>query len=347
MKTILATAVAAVLMLAAGCGGGGGPSGDASRSAGAITTLKVASAPNVFLAALYVARDDGLFAKERLKVDIAQVESGNDSIAALASGGAQFADIGFEDLVEMRGQGDTSVVLVRDILDRVTLTLVMRKDVAARKGVTPESPLRARLQALRGLKIGITSPGAPTDTYMRYYLRSVGMNPERDVQLIPVGGASSLLAALQKRQIDAYHLSPPTPYVAAEQGFGTVLIDGVKGEVPDLNDFAYTAWGAARKWAEDNPQTVAAFGRALTAATRKVRSDPRAVTDQILDDLGSDDRASILRTVQGMNTALSPDGCFDPSMVRRTLDRMLQLRIFDERADAAEGELWTNKYNAC
>jgi NitT/TauT family transport system substrate-binding protein len=347
MKSILAIAATVILLLTTGCGGGGGPSGDASRSAGAVTTLKVASAPNVFLAALYVARDDGLFAKERLKVDVVQVESGNDSISALASGSAQFADIGFEDLVEMREQGDRSVVLVRDILDRVTLTLVMRKEVAQRKGVTAQSPLRARLTALRGLKIGITSPGAPTDTYMRYYLRSVGMNPERDVQLIPVGGASSLLAALQKGQIDAYHLSPPTPYVAAQQGFGTVLIDGPRGEVPDLNNFAYTGWGASRDWAEANPETVAAFGRALTTATQKVKNDPQTVTGQILDDLGTGDRTAILRTVQGMNTALSPNGCFNPQMVRRTLDRMLQLQIFEKAADAAEGELWTNKYNNC
>lgn len=347
MKSIMATASALVLLLTSACGGGDSPSGDASRSAGTVTTLKVASAPNVFLAALYVARDDGLFAKEKLKVDIVQVESGNDSISALASGSAQFADIGFEDLVEMREQGDRSVVLVRDILDRVTLTLVMRKEIAAQKGVTGQSPLQARLAALRGLKIGITSPGAPTDTYMRYYLRSVGMNPERDVQLIPVGGASSLLAALQKKQIDAYHLSPPTPYVAAQQGFGTVLIDGPKGEVPDLNNFAYTGWGASRDWAEKNPQTVAAFGRALTAATQKVKSDPPTVTGQILDDLGTSDRAAIQRTVQGMSSALSANGCFDAATVQRTLDRMLQLKIFEEKADPAEGELWTNKYTGC
>jgi ABC-type nitrate/sulfonate/bicarbonate transport system substrate-binding protein len=345
MKTILATATALVLTLA-GCGGGGS-SADSSRKAGSTTTLKIASAPNVFLAALYVARDDGLFTKEGLKVDIAQVESGNDSIAALASGSAQFADIGLEDLVEMRDQGDDSVEMVRDILDRVTLTLVMRKDIAAQKGVTEQSPLPARLQALRGLKIGITSPGAPTDTYMRYYLRSAGMNPDRDVQIIPIGGASSLLAALQKGQIDAYHLSPPTPYVAAEQGFGTVLIDGPKGEVPDLDNFAYTGWGTSRKWAEDNPQTVAAFGRALTAATQKVKSDPKTVAGQILDDLGSTDRTAVLRTVQGMASALSDNGCFNPATVQRTLDRMLQLKIFDKRADPADGVLWTNKYNGC
>jgi NitT/TauT family transport system substrate-binding protein len=338
IKNGIAMAVVAALTLA-GCSdaAGGGTGG----------TIKVVSAPNVFLAALYVARDDGLFAKEGLTAEIVQVESGNDSIAALASGDAQFADVGFEDLVEMRGQGDDSIVIVHDILNRVTLTLVMRKDIAESKGVSDASPLEDRLRALRGLKIGITSPGAPTDTYMRYYLRSVGLNPDRDVEIIPVGGASSLLAALQNGQIDAYHLSPPTPYVAAEQGFGTVLIDGPKGGVPELDNFAYTAWATSRQWAEGNPDKVAAFSRALNEATKKVKSDPETVVGQILDDLGSDQRAAILRTVTGMSTALSDTGCLDPAMVGRTLDKMLELEIFEERADPADGALWTNKYNRC
>jgi NitT/TauT family transport system substrate-binding protein len=332
--------IAVLALTAAGCGG------DASGGeAGA--TIKVVSAPNVFLAALYVARDDGLFAKEGLTVEIVQVESGNDSIAGLASGDAQFADVGFEDLVEMRQQGDDSIVIVHDILDRVTLTLVMRKEIAESKQVNDQSPLEDRLRALRGLKIGITSPGAPTDTYMRYYLRSVGLNPDRDVEIIPVGGASSLLAALKNGQIDAYHLSPPTPYVAAEQGFGTVLIDGPKGGVPDLDEFAYTAWAAPRQWAESNPDKVAAFSRALKAATEKVKRDPETVAGQILDDIGTDQRAAILRTVTGMTTALSDTGCLDATVVKRTLEKMRELKIFDEPADPAEGALWTNKYNKC
>src|SRR5262245_24728377 len=113
-------AVAAALALVAGCGGTSG------GAAGADKTITIASAPNVFLAALYVAKDDGLFKNAGLKVDIVEVESGNDSIAALASGKAQFADVGFEDLAELRKEGDESVVMVHDILDRVTLTMVMR-----------------------------------------------------------------------------------------------------------------------------------------------------------------------------------------------------------------------------
>jgi ABC-type nitrate/sulfonate/bicarbonate transport system substrate-binding protein len=336
------TAAIAVLALSvAGCGsdGGGGGGGDG--------TIKIASAPNVFLSALYVARDDGLFDREGLKVEITEVESGNDSIAALASGNAQYADVGLEDLVELREQGDDSVVMVHDILDRVTLTLVMRKDVAERQGVSAASPLEERFRALKGLKIGITSPGAPTDTYMRYYLRTVGLNPERDVELVPLGGGSALLAALEKGQIDAYQLSPPTPYVAAAEGFGVVLVDGPKGEVPDLDGFSYTGWAVARQWAEDNPDTAKKFSRILAEATKKVKAQPDAVADQIGDDLGSENRPAILRTIKGMRSALSDDGCFDPAVVTKTLNTMRDLKIVEGEGDASEGDLWTNEYNDC
>ncbi|MEV0614355.1 ABC transporter substrate-binding protein [Nonomuraea sp. NPDC050404] len=333
--------LAAVAVLLAAVSGCGGSQEEAAKK------ITIVSAPNVFLSALYVAQDDGLFAKEGLTIEIVEVESGNDSMAALASGQAQYADVGFEDLAELSRAGDDSVVMAHDILNRVTLTLVMRKEAAERAKVTGTSPLRDRLLALKGLKIGITSPGSPTDTYMRYYLGSVGLDPERDVELVPLGGGSALLAALEKGQIDAYHLSPPTPYVAAEKGFGVVLIDGPKGEVPELDKFDYTAWATSRQWAEENAETAAAFSRVLTQATAKVKQQPDAVAGQIMDDLGSSDRATVLRTVQAMSSALSEKGCFDPAVVQRTLDVMLRLKILEEKADAAEGRLWTNKYNGC
>ncbi|MQA95377.1 MAG: hypothetical protein GEV11_12275 [Streptosporangiales bacterium] len=341
MKAIPILASAALVLAATACGGG------EEAASGGQKTITIASAPNVFLSALYVAKDDGLFAKEGLNVKIVEVESGNDSIAALASGDAQYADVGFEDLAELSKEGDDSVVMAHDILDRVSLTLVMRKEVAERKGVTATSPLRDRLMALKGLKIGITSPGAPTDTYMRYYLSSIGLNPDRDAELVPLGGGSQLLAALEKGQIDAYHLSPPTPYIAAEEGFGTVLIDGPRNPVPELDKFDYTAWATSRQWAEENKETAQAFSRAIAAATQKVKTQHDAVAEQVLDDLGTDDKAAVLRTVEAMESALSDKGCFDPAVVKRTLDTMLRLKILEDGADAAEGELWTNDYNGC
>jgi sulfonate transport system substrate-binding protein len=342
-RNMLSMATATVALSIAACGGDDDGGGGGKE----MTDIKVASAPNAFLSALYVAKDDGLFEKEGLNVEIVEVSSGNDSISALASGQAQYADVGFEDLMELREEGDDSVILVHDILDRVTLTLVMRKEVADRKGVSPDSPLEDRLRALKGLKIGVTSPGAPSDTYTRFYLRSVGLNPDRDVEIIPLDSAPALLAGLEEGQIDAYQLSPPTPYEAAENGFGIVLVDGPKGEVPEFENFSYTAWGTSRSWAEDNPAAAKAFSRAIAQATEKVKSSPDKVGEQVVDDIGGQDPAVVKRTVKVMVPALNPDGCFDPKLVKSTLDTMVKNELGEGEADPAEGELWTNKYNAC
>jgi NitT/TauT family transport system substrate-binding protein len=344
---LLSAAVATTALAFGACGGEDEQAGGGGGGAKKLTNIKVASAPNAFLSALYVAKDDGLFEKEGLNVEVVEVSSGNDSISALASGQAQYADVGFEDLMELREEGDDSVILVHDILDRVTLTLVMRKQVADRLRVTPDSPLEERLKALKGLKIGITSPGAPSDTYTRFYLRTVGLNPERDVDIIPLDSAPALLAALEEGQIDAYQLSPPTPYVAAEEGFGVVLVDGPKGEVPEFEKFSYTAWGTTRSWAEDNPEAAKAFSRAIAKATEKVKSSPDEVSEQVLDDIGGQDPAVIKRTVKAIVPALNPNGCFDPAIVKTTLDTMVKNELGEGDADPAEDALWSNKYNAC
>ena len=85
----------------------------------------------------------------------------------------------------------------------------------------------------------------------------------------------------------------------------------------------------------------------ITAATQKVKSRPDVVAGQILDNLGSNDKATVLRTVKGMRSALSDRGCFNQAVVQRTLGTMLRLKILDDKADAAEGQLWTNDYNGC
>ncbi|GAA2213675.1 hypothetical protein GCM10009850_091380 [Nonomuraea monospora] len=59
-------------------------------------------------------------------------------------------------------------------------------------------------------------------------------------------------------------------------------------------------------------------------------------------------RAALIGLVfEEKSPALSDKGCFDPAVVQRTLDVMLRLKILEEKADAAEGRLWTNEYNGC
>lgn len=346
VKARVGLAIVTALLLA-GCGGGGDGGGAEGRGGGGPTKVTVASAPNVFLTAMYLSRDRGIFRKHGLEVEIVEVEAGTDSVAALVSGNAQFADIGLDDLANLAGEGEEGLVMTHNILNRVTLTLVMRADVARQRGVTRQSPLQQRYAALKGLTLGITSPGAPTDNYMRYYLRQAGLDPDRDANIVAVGGGSSLLAALEENRIQAYHLSPPTPYVAEAEGFGVVLIDGPAGDVQEFSNFLYTGFATNREWAQGNPEQAKAFSRALNEAMAAVKADPAAAAREIADDVGSQDVAQVERTLKALLPALSADGCFSDQTVTASLGTMRQIGLLEGEADPAPGGLWTNDYNGC
>jgi NitT/TauT family transport system substrate-binding protein len=338
---LLAAGMAAALLLAACTGGGDGESG------GDMPTIQIASAPNVFLSALYVAQENGYFAEEGVNVEVVEIQAGTDSVAALVSGNAQVADVGFDDLLELASEGEEGLIMVQNILNRVTLTMVMDPDIAAEKGVTRESPIEERYAALEGLRIGITSPGAPTDKYMRYYLRQAGLDPDQDAEIIPLGGGSDLLAALESGQIDVFHLSPPPPYVAEAEGFGVVLIDGPAGDVEEFSDFLYTAWAANKEWAESNPEAMSAFNAALDRAMEDISDDPESVVDIVSDGVGSEDPEITQRVLEALLPAMSTDGCFSDEAVASSLDIMFDTEIIEEEGDPAEGVFWTNDYNGC
>lgn len=71
------------------------------------------------------------------------------------------------------------------------------------------------------------------------------------------------------------------------------------------------------------------------------------MSEQVLDDIGGQDPAVIRRTVKAIVPALNPDGCFDPKLVKSTLDTMVKNGLGEGDADPAEGKLWSNKYNDC
>lgn len=222
----------------------------------------------------------------------------------------------------------------------------MDPDVAAEKGVDGDSSIEERYAALEGLTLGVTSPGAATDKYMRYYLRQAGLDPDRDANIVAIGGGGSLLAALESGQIDAYQLSPPTPYIAEAEGFGTILIDGPAGDVPLFSDFAYTGFATNQQWAEDNPETAEGFMNAISQGMEYVEENPDEAAETILPYLGTDDLETTQQTLAALLPAMSGTGCFGEGAVQDSVDIMREAEILTVEVDTAEGGLWTNEHNS-
>jgi NitT/TauT family transport system substrate-binding protein len=252
-------------------------------------------------------------------------------------------DAELEDMVTLIEQGDESLLMMHNVLNRVTLTLVMRSELADELGVSRDSPLDERLQALEGLTLGITSPGATSDDFMQYYLRRVGLEPDRDAEIVAMGGGPSLLAALETGQIDAYHLSPPTPFIAEAEGFGTILVNGPEGDVPEFADFVYTAWATNRGWAEENPEATMAFSRAIARGVERSHEDPEAAAEIAAEFLGAEFDET-LASLEAMLPAMPESGCLSEEEMGESLATLFEAEISDVEGDPSEGAYWTNEY---
>ena len=85
------------------------------------------------------------------------------------------------------------------------------------------SPNIKRVEDLKGKNIGISSFGGAPHNEMVIILRKYGMNPDRDVTFLQIGGGATRYTALESGSIHATMLVPPMNKVAREKGFNEIL----------------------------------------------------------------------------------------------------------------------------
>jgi NitT/TauT family transport system substrate-binding protein len=88
------------------------------------------------------------------------------------------------------------------------------------------------LKDLRGKRIAIGTFGAAADIALRTVLRQEGLDPERDVIRLQLGGGDSRFAALVAGTVDATILNFPFNLQAEKLGFNILLWLGERVEMP-------------------------------------------------------------------------------------------------------------------
>lgn len=81
-----------------------------------------------------------------------------------------------------------------------------------------------KVEDLKGKIIGISSFGGTPHSEAVLILRKHGMNPEKDVTFVQVGGSSRRYRALESGAIDAAMLVPPFNKLARKRGFNELLL---------------------------------------------------------------------------------------------------------------------------
>ena len=222
---------------------------------------------------LYVAQARGYFAEEGLKVNVVLAGGGPKAMTALLGGGGQFAASVLLDGMMAHRKG------LDDVRAFATLSyffnrMVVRADVAKARGLDLNKPLAERVLLMKGMKLAITTPGGSSDMTIRYLAMTNGLSPDRDFQIVPLGGMSSQIAGLRAGQADGCACLPGVDILTKQQG---LTVDLVKpGELTELDGVTYgTLYGLA-SYNKAHPEVARAMARALVRTTILIADNPDA-----------------------------------------------------------------------
>lgn len=223
---------------------------------------------------IYIAQTAGYFTQEGIDLSVVLAGGGPKAMTGLIGGGGQFsASVLFDGMMaHRRGLTDVRALATLSLFQN---PMAILNTVAKDRGIVPDMPLKQKLQAMKGLRIGVTTPGATSDMFMRYMFRANGLNPDRDLEIVPLGGVSAQIAALQAGRVDGCSCLPPVDVIASAQGLTMEVVDRLK-DVPLLAGVTYGTLYGLDSYNKAHPDVTNAMARALARAALLLAHDQDA-----------------------------------------------------------------------
>jgi NitT/TauT family transport system substrate-binding protein len=145
-------------------------------------------------------------------------------------------------------------------------------------GVKPGAAIKSYTD-LKGKKIGVSDLGATEYPVTRNVLRTLGIDPDKDVEWIAVGNGVPAGVALQRGAIDAL--------AYYDTGFGQIEAAGIEFTMlprPDKLPLVGGQFLMARKaFLADNKALAIGFGRSVCKASQFILANPNAGAKAFLD----------------------------------------------------------------
>ncbi|HXG50934.1 MAG TPA: ABC transporter substrate-binding protein [candidate division Zixibacteria bacterium] len=226
----------------------------------------------------WVAQRSGSFEKYGLKVEPIYIRGGRAGVQALVSGDVKIEMQGALAVISAWAHGAKDLRYIAAVGNRLDYILVADRSI--------KSPAD-----LKGKRIGISQLGASTDFIARLALRRLGLDSERDVTLLGVGGAGERWAALNGGHVQATVVQPPFTLLARKAGF-PILVDFSK------IDFEYTISGVVTTvpFIRSEPETVMNFLRGLADGMDFYRDENQK--DRVLRMLGDYFRSNAMEELE-------------------------------------------------
>jgi NitT/TauT family transport system substrate-binding protein len=313
-----------------------------AQPAGKISIKGVYSSPGLSFAAIFLAERAGLWAKNGLEAEVRQVQGGPLAMVALTNREAQFAGVASTDPVIGWNKGIRTIA-ISAFTGSLDMQFTARKDWMAKVGISPKSPLDAKLKALKGARIGSSTIGGGPAQYTRYLAQSAGLDATSDIKILAVGFGAARMAALRTNQVDITVGSAPEADQVELEGFGSLYLD-CTNEVPIFREFPYTVALVTPQLANDQPDLVRRIAHTLGQANDMFHTRFGEAVDILKKLSPSIPGKAIESALARARNSYPRGGRMSKTMWENNIKVAVDLKMISNPLPTAEGELWTNKF---
>jgi NitT/TauT family transport system substrate-binding protein len=203
-----------------------------------------------------MARDLGIFGKYGLDVKLVFISGGPTSLQGLLGGDVQVVTAGGQATIAAAAKGAPVVIFGNShVVPYVLLA----------------APSIKTIEEIRGKTVGSSRPGAAADFTLRVLLTKLGIDPARDVTIIPTGLSRSRdrVLLLSQGKLDATLTSVEDAIEFQNRGFkANILADSLDVGAISSEDFT-----ATRKLIESRQNAVGAFLKGVSEAVWVAKRD--------------------------------------------------------------------------
>lgn len=286
----------AAALTVVGCGGGRATPARATAAVPTTPTAVQVMVPdpdNLQWLSFWTAVGAGYFTEEGLDVRIITPSHPAQAPQQFLQGGAQVAVLAPPMYIGLMTQ-EKPILLFANLLRNDPIDLIVRRDVADARQLSPTAPLAERLKAIRGIKVGVAHGPPPR---LRTLFASVGMDADKDIEMVIVNERQD--EALAQKRVDALYAHTPYLERALVQQSAMLLVDQSRGDIPGLAASQVHALVTTRAYAAERPTVVAGMARAIYRAQQLAHADLKATADALL-------RSGVPGLERGLLEALLP-----------------------------------------
>src|SRR5687768_11255620 len=255
----------------------------------------------------------GFFRDEGLDLELIRMNA-NISVTALSTTDIDYTMV-FASVVRGALRG-LPMKVVASFMDSSTHMLIARPEYKS-------------IRQLKGKTLGVSTFGATSDVAARMMMKHGGVDPEREVKIVPLGAERARFGALREGIIDVAVLSPPADSEAGKYGLN------VLSRFYEIYKMPFTGLGTHLKKLKEKPDEVKRMLRAMIRSNRFIRQN-RDGTIQSMMDWMKIDRESAAATYDSTWRVFSEDGSIPEAGLKLVIDQGREAMKIERPVAASE-----------